>query len=124
MRYAWGKYVVPFVYADQLGPGGATQARHAVKMGMQLGQIDPADFPGGVEGECPPGWPEGVPCMLPGSTPGAPMVPIITEEEAAKREVAAFEKGRRSEQGSVVKTAAISAAVSAVVGIAIGKFLS
>lgn len=104
---------------------GKRAPRYATRMGTngwrkQLGQLPP----GGVEDvPCPPGWPEGIPCVLPGPTPASPMIPIITEEEAAKREAAAFDKGRSSATGEVVKTAAISAAVSAVVGILIGKFI-
>jgi len=124
---AWGHYGVPFVYADSLGPGGATQSRYAAWMGRQLGQLPP----GGVETECPPGWPQGVPCIIPTQLPGqatpptlpVPGVPIVTEAEAARREKAAFDKGRREEQTAVIKTAAVSAAVSALVGIALGRWL-
>ncbi len=133
-RPQWGLYAAPFIYADDLGPGGRTAPRLAETIGdgngwyKQLGQLGQfpgvSPPPGGVEdAPCPPNWPEGFPCMLPGSSPQAPMIPIITEEEAAKREAAAFNKGRSSVAGEIVKTAAISAAVSAVVGILIGKFI-
>ena len=93
---------------------------------QQLGALSPEASSGGLPEtptQCPLGWPDGVPCPVTSTGAGSPAMPIVTEQQAAEREAAAFERGRREEQGSVIKTAAISAAVSAVVGIVIGKFL-
>jgi len=93
------------------------QLRYAQQVGKQLGcsgclgQLDPPEAAAG-----------GLP-IPPELLPPSFSIPIVTEEEAAKREAAAYDRGRQEEQGSVIKTAAISAAVSAVVGIVIGKFL-
>jgi hypothetical protein len=45
---------------------------------------------------------------------------VVTETECQKRAKAAYEKGKADESGKVWKTAAISAAVSVVVGAAVG----
>jgi hypothetical protein len=98
-----------------------------------LGQLGDDIPPGGVEDTpCPPGWPEGVPCVLPGGlptvpgrTPGVPGFPvpdvIITEEEAREREAEAYERGQADERGKVIMYTALGAVTSGLVGIALGR---
>ena len=116
-----------------------------------LGQLGDDIPPGGViDQPCPPGWPEGVPCVLPselppfgqppshlppGRTPGIPQIPgrtpgrlppglpSVTEEEAREREAAAAERARSEERSSLILYTAIGSVVSGVVGIALGRIL-
>lgn len=166
----WGCYSAPYVYADSMGPGGATGRRYAQTMndggrplagthwhedmgdcsylghGGGLGQLGDELPPGGVEDQpCPPGWPEGIPCVLnpeipPGTFPTLPGVPlpgtsptipgapaptvptvVVTEEEARRREDEAFARGKEAERSSLIMYTGISAVVSGLVGIALGK---
>lgn len=79
----WGCYRAPYIYCDDLGPGGVTQPRHASQVGTQLGQIpeiptcaadewfDPMswsctprpEYPPGYDP--PPGGEEDIPCPAP-----------------------------------------------------------
>jgi hypothetical protein len=124
----WGSQAAPFVYADQLGPGGRTARRWAEVEGsaVELAQ-NPCDPRGTYD--CPPWtkqlgqldeppawWPPGVPC--PGAVPQ-----IVSAEECARREAAAYERGRAEEQQKTIKVAAVSTAVSVVVAGAIGYLI-
>jgi len=122
-RYPWKYHQLPFVPDDRWT---VPSLRLAQTMGNGQGWSKQLGGMGAIDPDltqCPPGWPEGVPCVLPSKVPGGPSLPIMTEEECAGREVAAYERGKRDEAGSVIKTAAISAAVSAVVGIVIGRLI-
>lgn len=184
LEVVWGCYGDPYVYADSLGPGGATGRRYAQTtndgglpmagthwhddmgglrgMGdcsrighgdglgrMMLGQIDDDDIPpGGVEDQpqqCPPGWPPWIPCIVPsefppgfpGGQPGLPggqippgfpvpqpgQIPsvVVSEEEARRREENAFKRGEAAERNKLIMYTGISAVVSGLVGIALGR---
>lgn len=63
----WGCYRAPYIYCDDLGPGGPTQPRHASMTGHQLGQIEscaPGEWYNLATGRCEP-----IPDVIPGYTP-------------------------------------------------------
>lgn len=81
----------------------------------QPGDLDPV-LPGGFPppgGQPPP--PGTLPQIPPGTLPG-----VVTEQQCAQREAAAFAAGRDEERGNIIRTAAITAVVSGVVGIGLG----
>jgi len=97
--------------------------------------------PGGVEDQpCPPGWPAGIPCVIPSELPGIPSglpttppgrlpsvpgVPtpqiVITEEEAREREADAYDKGASDERSKFIMYTVAGSVISGVVGIALGR---
>lgn len=113
------QFPLPTVYgpgtawSKQLGELGAPTVADCLGQGLCL------DLPTGT---CKP-------CIIPGTLPGLPQpqpgqppptIPLLTEQQCQQREAAAFTKGRTEESSKVWKTAAISAAVSVVVGAAVG----
>lgn len=120
------------------GAGGANHLRLAQTIGTngwtkQLGELgQPYGFD--VPGTCPPGqeWnlstlscqpidPTQPPPELP-PPPGVPGgLPVVTEQQCAARESAAYAKGKDDERGKLIITTAITAVVSGVIGVAIAK---
>ena len=90
----------------QINPTVAECVAQGLCLNLATGACEPCILPGGG-GQPPPGIPPGLPAVVP-------------ETECQKRAAAAFERGKREESGKVWKTAAISAAVSVVVGAAVG----
>ena len=96
---------------------GRTAPRYAYPAYSQLGQLV---LPSELPGFSIPGLPT-TDAPVPGLPDAPPGSPIVTEEQAQQRETSAFERGREAERSDVIKTAIVGAAVSAVVGIVIGR---
>jgi len=61
----WGCYRAPYVYCDDMGPGGVTSPRYASMTGHQLGQpCAPGEWYNMLTGQCEP-----IPDVIPGYTP-------------------------------------------------------
>lgn len=87
---------------------------------------DPEIPPGGVEPE--PGGGGGFPFPVPDLPPppqgGLPPLPgTYTEQDLEKARAEGYAEGKRAEQAQLVKTTAIAAAVSFVVGYALNRVL-
>lgn len=80
-------------------------------------------YPGPGGGAAGPGWPQGggeIPSYPGAGGKGLPTgVPTVTEAECLQREASA----RRAEESKAIKYAVISAVVSGLVGVAIGKLV-
>jgi hypothetical protein len=132
-RRRWGGWTAPRI-AQTEGSAQASNQNVCVPAGSchydwtrQLGQLPtlPAELPQ------PEWWPAVVP--WPGANvpipPAPPELPggWLSEQECQQREKAiaqaAYAEGQRSESGKIYKTAAVSAAVSVIVGGAVGYFL-
>jgi hypothetical protein len=132
-RRRWGGWTAPRI-AQTEGSSQASNQNACWPPGTcydwtrQLGQVPtlPAELPP------PPSW---WPANVPWPGPDAPIPPAppgipggwLSEQECQQREKViaqqAYTEGQRSESGKLYKTAAVSAAVSVIVGGAVGYFL-
>jgi hypothetical protein len=131
----WGGQTAPR-YAQTEGSAQGSNENRCVPWGTcdydwtrQLGQLPvlPSELPDWPE-EPPAWWPPEQPYPPSYEDPTLPpALPapggVLTEAQCAARESAAFSAGAREESGRVLKTAAVSAAVSVMVGAAVGYFL-
>jgi hypothetical protein len=108
--------------------GGWTAPRYAQVHGRQLGQLPtlPAELP-----PAPSWWPAPIPwpgpdAPIPPTPPGLPEGWLSVEECSQREKQAAqqaYAEGQRIESSKIIKTAAVSAAVSVMVGAAVGYML-